>query len=109
MPSSELLRCFATHPLKADSRESLLLGMPKHCAQIVDRLVKSAVKLKRFSPQSTNRLKYLTSQVIFMPDFCSAYSQSRTKFTQPKSAGFNLLSSYLCPQYTSPIKITKLN
>jgi hypothetical protein len=77
------------------------------CVKIVNRLVKSFGKPQRFLALSTMEPKYLTSQVFFIRDFPTKFTQQNTLFTQPWLSIFNLSFSYLSSFSPPSIKATK--
>ena len=108
MPSSELSCCWAKCPLSADSRESLLLGMPKICAEVVDPVANSLGLSRELYPKTATGQKYLTSQVFFMSISPTAFNRLKFITPQPVVALFNLLASILYPLTTGPINTNKL-
>jgi hypothetical protein len=57
---------------------------------------------------STDRTKYLTSQVFFIPALSTAFGQLAQQFTQPQGRFLNPLAAKLYPLFTGPITNTKL-
>lgn len=78
-----------------------------HCGKTVQPLVKSVCRTCFVCTESTDLLKYLTSQVLFMRSFCTAITQPLAGFKQQFLHNYYLLLSGLYPLYTAPIINTK--
>ena len=76
------------------------------CGQTVKGLWKKAGKLYSLYSKSTGSLKYLTSQVFFIPGFHTNSTRPRALFAQPDFMYFNLVIGFFNLSSTTPTNKT---